>query len=246
MLRKVFILTCGGFCDESIETKFIKQTLQLSAYIGKALRREAMAQMQDFIKNHVDIRDKPWQCLTPDPRGTRRNRAKHFLRICLFSVKKLNWKCIFSFVRCSLNISFPTHRCQEEFQLRSSQMYMRSRVLEAEHGVCQHCGLHAHQLFVKVRDAPPSQRKEMLENTWLAQLSLKEVGQHWNLLFALPRESLANLCSVASIVCWLTLLDLAVTHGPTTRIPSVSRYDVTPKCRTSFSVLCEYIVISLC
>lgn len=68
-----------------------------------------------------------------------------------------------------------THRCQEEFQLRSSQTYMRSRVLEAEQGICQHCGLHAHDLFLKVRDAPPSQRKEMLENTWLAQLSLKQV-----------------------------------------------------------------------
>ncbi|XP_029307154.1 LOW QUALITY PROTEIN: DNA annealing helicase and endonuclease ZRANB3 [Cottoperca gobio] len=69
---------------------------------------------------------------------------------------------------------FCGHRCQEEFQLRSSQTYMRSRVLEAEQGICQHCGLHAHELFLKVRDAPPSQRKDMLENTWLAQLSLKQ------------------------------------------------------------------------
>lgn len=68
-----------------------------------------------------------------------------------------------------------SNRCEEEFQLRSSQSYMRFRVLEAEHGVCQHCGLHAHDLFLKVRDAPPSQRKEILENTWLSQLSLKQV-----------------------------------------------------------------------
>lgn len=59
--------------------------------------------------------------------------------------------------------------------MRSSQTYMRSRVLEAEQGICQQCGLHAHDLFLKVRNAPPSQRKEMLENTWLSQLSLKEV-----------------------------------------------------------------------
>lgn len=52
---------------------------------------------------------------------------------------------------------------------------MRSRVLEAEQGICQHCGLRAHELFLKVRDAPPSKRKEMLENTWLAQLPLKQV-----------------------------------------------------------------------
>lgn len=59
--------------------------------------------------------------------------------------------------------------------MRTSQTYMRSRVLEVEKGICQHCGLHAHELFLKVRDTPPSKRKEMLENTWLAQLSLKEV-----------------------------------------------------------------------
>ncbi|MEQ2290134.1 hypothetical protein AMECASPLE_000390 [Ameca splendens] len=72
---------------------------------------------------------------------------------------------------------FCSHRCQEEFQLRSSQTYMRSRVLEAEQGICQHCGLYAHELFLKVRDAPASKRKEMLENTWLAQLPLKQLNE---------------------------------------------------------------------
>ncbi|XP_076579618.1 DNA annealing helicase and endonuclease ZRANB3 isoform X2 [Chaetodon auriga] len=72
---------------------------------------------------------------------------------------------------------FCSHRCQEEFQLRTSQTYMRSRVLEAEQGICQHCGLHAHDLFLKVRVAPPAQRKEMLENTWLAQLSVKQLNE---------------------------------------------------------------------
>ncbi|XP_054915581.1 DNA annealing helicase and endonuclease ZRANB3 [Poeciliopsis prolifica] len=65
---------------------------------------------------------------------------------------------------------FCSHRCQEEFQLRSSRTFMRSCVLEAEQGVCQQCGLKAHELFLKVRDAPTSKRKEILENTWLAQL----------------------------------------------------------------------------
>lgn len=68
-----------------------------------------------------------------------------------------------------------TCRCQEEFQLRSSQSYMRSRVLQAERGICQHCGLAAHDLFLRVRDAPPGHRKEALESTWLAQLPLKQV-----------------------------------------------------------------------
>ncbi|XP_072226584.1 DNA annealing helicase and endonuclease ZRANB3 [Leuresthes tenuis] len=72
---------------------------------------------------------------------------------------------------------FCSHRCQDEFQLRCSQTYMRSQVLEAEQGVCQHCGLGAHDLFLRVRDAPPSQRKTMLDNTWLAQLSIKRLNE---------------------------------------------------------------------
>ena len=70
---------------------------------------------------------------------------------------------------------FCSAACMEEFQLRSNQSYMRARVLEAEQGTCQHCGLHAHQLYLRVRDAPHTHRKEILDNTWLAQLPLKQV-----------------------------------------------------------------------
>uniref|UniRef100_A0A672FH77 Zinc finger, RAN-binding domain containing 3 n=1 Tax=Salarias fasciatus TaxID=181472 RepID=A0A672FH77_SALFA len=72
---------------------------------------------------------------------------------------------------------FCSPRCQEELRLRSSQAFLRSRVLEAERGVCQHCGLDAHALFLQVRDAPPPLRKEILESSWLAQLSLKQLNQ---------------------------------------------------------------------
>ncbi len=41
---------------------------------------------------------------------------------------------------------FCSPACMEDFQLRSNQGYMRARVLETEQGVCQHCGLNAHQL----------------------------------------------------------------------------------------------------
>ncbi|XP_058478798.1 DNA annealing helicase and endonuclease ZRANB3 isoform X2 [Solea solea] len=103
---------------------------------------------------------------------------------------------------------FCSHRCQEEFQLRSSQSYMRSRVLEAEQGICQACGLDAHDLFAKVRDAPPSQRKEMLENTWLAQLSLKQLnemirapveGDFWQVDHIRPVYSGGGQCSLDNL-----------------------------------------------
>uniref|UniRef100_A0A671YZ72 Zinc finger RANBP2-type containing 3 n=1 Tax=Sparus aurata TaxID=8175 RepID=A0A671YZ72_SPAAU len=115
---------------------------------------------------------------------------------------------------------FCSHRCQEEFQLRSSQTYMRSRVLEAEQGICQHCGLHAHDLFLKVRDAPPSQRKEMLENTWLAQLSLKQLnemirapveGDFWQVDHIRPVYSGGGQCSLDNLQTLCTVCHKART-----------------------------------
>ncbi|XP_022062127.2 DNA annealing helicase and endonuclease ZRANB3 [Acanthochromis polyacanthus] len=115
---------------------------------------------------------------------------------------------------------FCSHRCQEEFQLRSSQTYMRSRVLEAEQGVCQHCGLQAHDLFLKVRGAPPSQRKEMLENTWLAQLSLKELnemirapveGDFWQVDHIRPVYSGGGQCSLDNLQTLCTVCHKART-----------------------------------
>ncbi|KAG7467329.1 hypothetical protein MATL_G00152150 [Megalops atlanticus] len=103
---------------------------------------------------------------------------------------------------------FCGRECQEEFQVRSSQAYMRARVLEAEHGVCQHCGLHAHQLFQRVRDAPPASRKELLENTWLSQLSLKQLnemirnpveGQFWQVDHIRPVYSGGGQCSLDNL-----------------------------------------------
>nr|XP_057908361.1 DNA annealing helicase and endonuclease ZRANB3 isoform X2 [Doryrhamphus excisus] len=115
---------------------------------------------------------------------------------------------------------FCSHRCQEEFQLRSSQTYMRSRVLEAEQGICQHCGLQAHDLFVKVRDAPPSQRKEMLENTWLAQLPLKQLnemirspveGDFWQVDHIRPVYSGGGQCSLDNLQTLCTVCHRART-----------------------------------
>ncbi|KAL6115375.1 zranb3 [Pungitius sinensis] len=115
---------------------------------------------------------------------------------------------------------FCSHRCQEEFQLRSSQTYMRSRVLEVEQGVCQHCGLHAHELFLKVRDAPPPQRKDMLENTWLSQLSLKELngmirapveGDFWQVDHIRPVYSGGGQCSLDNLQTLCTVCHKART-----------------------------------
>ncbi|XP_062383557.1 DNA annealing helicase and endonuclease ZRANB3 [Sardina pilchardus] len=98
--------------------------------------------------------------------------------------------------------------CEEDFRVRSSQAYMRARVLETEQGVCQMCGLDGHQLFQRVRDAPAPQRKQMLENTWLAQLSLKELnemirnpseGQFWQVDHIKPVYGGGGQCSLDNL-----------------------------------------------
>ncbi|XP_076159650.1 DNA annealing helicase and endonuclease ZRANB3 [Alosa pseudoharengus] len=98
--------------------------------------------------------------------------------------------------------------CEEDFRVRSSQAYMRARVLETEQGICQMCGLDGHQLFQRVRDAPAAQRKQMLENTWLAQLSLKELnemirnpseGQFWQVDHIKPVYGGGGQCSLDNL-----------------------------------------------
>uniref|UniRef100_A0A8C5CV90 Zinc finger, RAN-binding domain containing 3 n=1 Tax=Gadus morhua TaxID=8049 RepID=A0A8C5CV90_GADMO len=103
---------------------------------------------------------------------------------------------------------FCSHRCQEELRLRSSQPHMRARVLEAEGGACQQCGLAAHQLYLRVRDAPPAQRKDLLESTWLAQLPLKQLneiirapveGDFWQVDHIQPVYSGGGQCSLDNL-----------------------------------------------
>ncbi|XP_026803599.3 DNA annealing helicase and endonuclease ZRANB3 [Pangasianodon hypophthalmus] len=98
---------------------------------------------------------------------------------------------------------FCSASCMEELQLRSSRGYARSRVLETEQGVCQSCGLNARQLYLRVRDAPHTHRKEILDNTWLAQLPLIQLnemirhpveGQFWQVDHIKPVYSGGGQC----------------------------------------------------
>ncbi|XP_067271801.1 DNA annealing helicase and endonuclease ZRANB3 [Pseudorasbora parva] len=109
---------------------------------------------------------------------------------------------------CGWAGGFCSPACMEDFQLRSNQGYMRARVLETEQGVCQQCGLNAHQLYVQVRDAPHTHRKEMLDNTWLAQLPLKQLnemiqspaeGQFWQVDHINPVYRGGGQCSLDNL-----------------------------------------------
>ncbi|KAJ6665406.1 hypothetical protein lerEdw1_003246 [Lerista edwardsae] len=72
---------------------------------------------------------------------------------------------------------FCSYKCQDDFLIRSSQSYLRAKVFEAEHGVCQVCSLNAHELYLCVRDASKNQRKSLLENSWMSKLPLTQLNE---------------------------------------------------------------------
>ncbi|XP_053522871.1 DNA annealing helicase and endonuclease ZRANB3 isoform X2 [Artibeus jamaicensis] len=69
---------------------------------------------------------------------------------------------------------FCSLKCQEEFWIRSNNSYLRAKVFEIEHGVCQLCNLNAQELFLRLRDAPKSQRKSLLDIAWISKLPLEQ------------------------------------------------------------------------
>ncbi|XP_036926132.1 DNA annealing helicase and endonuclease ZRANB3 isoform X1 [Sturnira hondurensis] len=72
---------------------------------------------------------------------------------------------------------FCSLKCQEEFWIRSNNSYLRAKVFEIEHGVCQLCNLNAQELFLRLRDAPKSQRKSLLDITWISKLPLEQLNE---------------------------------------------------------------------
>ncbi|XP_035301299.1 DNA annealing helicase and endonuclease ZRANB3 isoform X3 [Cricetulus griseus] len=72
---------------------------------------------------------------------------------------------------------FCSLKCQEEFWIRSNNSYLRAQVFATEHGVCQLCSMNAQELFLRVRDAPKSQRKNLLDAAWTAKLPLEQLNE---------------------------------------------------------------------
>ncbi|XP_059708548.1 DNA annealing helicase and endonuclease ZRANB3 isoform X2 [Haemorhous mexicanus] len=103
---------------------------------------------------------------------------------------------------------FCCHACQEDFSIRSSQSYLRSKVFQIEHGVCQCCQHNAQELFLSVRDAPRSQRKQLLESSWMSHLPLGQLnemirspaeGQFWQVDHIQPVYSGGGQCSLENL-----------------------------------------------
>ncbi|XP_010604476.1 DNA annealing helicase and endonuclease ZRANB3 isoform X7 [Fukomys damarensis] len=103
---------------------------------------------------------------------------------------------------------FCSLKCQEEFWMRSNNSYLRARVFEIEHGVCQLCNVNAQELFLHLRDAPKSQRKNLLDATWTSKLSLEQLnemirnpeeGQFWQVDHIRPVYEGGGQCSLDNL-----------------------------------------------
>ncbi|NXS42398.1 ZRAB3 endonuclease, partial [Balaeniceps rex] len=103
---------------------------------------------------------------------------------------------------------FCSHACQEDFWIRSSQSYLRTKVFEIERGVCQFCNQNAQELYLSIRDAPKSQRKKLLESSWMSRLPLGQLneiitnpteGQFWQVDHIKPVYSGGGQCSLENL-----------------------------------------------
>ncbi|XP_037252936.1 DNA annealing helicase and endonuclease ZRANB3 isoform X5 [Falco rusticolus] len=103
---------------------------------------------------------------------------------------------------------FCSHACQEDFLIRSSQSYLRTKVFEIEHGVCQFCNQNAQELYLSIRDAPKSERKKLLESSWMSHLPLGQLndiitnpteGQFWQVDHIKPVYSGGGQCSLENL-----------------------------------------------
>ncbi|XP_074158003.1 DNA annealing helicase and endonuclease ZRANB3 isoform X5 [Sminthopsis crassicaudata] len=103
---------------------------------------------------------------------------------------------------------FCSQKCQEEFWIRSNNSYLRAKVFEIEHGVCQLCNLNAQELFLSLRDAPKNQRKNLLQTTWISKLSIEQLnemminpveGHFWQVDHIRPVYSGGGQCSLENL-----------------------------------------------
>uniref|UniRef100_A0A8C3YQ54 DNA annealing helicase and endonuclease ZRANB3 n=1 Tax=Catagonus wagneri TaxID=51154 RepID=A0A8C3YQ54_9CETA len=109
---------------------------------------------------------------------------------------------------------FCSLKCQEEFWIRSNNSYLRAKVFETERGVCQLCNLNAQELFLRLRDAPKSQRKSLLDVTWTSKLPLEQLnemirnpgeGHFWQVDHIKPVSGGGGQCSLDNLQTLCTI-----------------------------------------
>ncbi|NWH82722.1 ZRAB3 endonuclease, partial [Piaya cayana] len=133
---------------------------------------------------------------------------------------------------------FCSHACQEDFSIRSSQSYLRTKVFEVEHGVCQFCHRNAQELYLSIRDAPKSQRKKLLESSWMSHLPLGQLnemitnpteGQFWQVDHIQPVYDGGGQCSLENLQTLCTLCHRERTAKQAKERSQVKRRSVATK-----------------
>ncbi|XP_066467994.1 DNA annealing helicase and endonuclease ZRANB3 [Tiliqua scincoides] len=133
---------------------------------------------------------------------------------------------------------FCSYKCQDDFLIRSSQSYLRTKVFETEHGVCQMCGLNAHELYLCVRDASKNQRKSLLENSWMSKLPLAQLneiilnpteGHFWQVDHIKPVYSGGGQCSLENLQTLCTVCHKERTAKQAKERSQMKRQDVASK-----------------
>uniref|UniRef100_UPI00358EC9D4 DNA annealing helicase and endonuclease ZRANB3 isoform X2 n=1 Tax=Myxine glutinosa TaxID=7769 RepID=UPI00358EC9D4 len=103
---------------------------------------------------------------------------------------------------------FCSEVCRQSFSLRAHGLEIRKVVCETEYGVCQACGLDAQDLFKRVRDAPHTLRKELLQQSHMIHLPVKQLndmvrhpyaGQFWQADHVRPVWNGGGQCSLANL-----------------------------------------------
>ncbi|XP_033126566.1 DNA annealing helicase and endonuclease ZRANB3-like [Anneissia japonica] len=120
-----------------------------------------------------------------------------------------DWDCRY----CSEN-------CKDDHKMQwKSSHYIRQQLFQLEHGICQLCGLDAQQLFVQTRNLPKNQRKEFLQASKYASLSVSELnkiikapaeGQFWHADHIVAVADGGGLCSLENfrtlcVMCHMTV-----------------------------------------
>ncbi|XP_025021707.1 DNA annealing helicase and endonuclease ZRANB3 [Python bivittatus] len=132
---------------------------------------------------------------------------------------------------------FCSLKCQENFLFRTNQSYLRTKVFEIEHGVCQLCRLNAQELYLCVRDAPRNQRKDLLEKSSMSKLPLKQLneiilnpteGHFWQVDHIKPVFSGGGQCTLENLQTLCT-----VCHKERTAKQAKERSQVKKQCVAS-------------
>uniref|UniRef100_A0A8C2QQT2 DNA annealing helicase and endonuclease ZRANB3 n=1 Tax=Capra hircus TaxID=9925 RepID=A0A8C2QQT2_CAPHI len=97
---------------------------------------------------------------------------------------------------------FCSLKCQEEFWIRSNNSYLRAKVFEIEHGVCQLCNLNAQELFLRLRDFPQCMLKTA-DAVFLLQLNemIRNPGEghFWQVDHIKPVSGGGGQCSLDNL-----------------------------------------------